>query len=87
MCMGNSKSDYYIQKFSAKINTICLMIIGRMFAMMEIKLTLAKVIKKYDVFPAAPNPKEIAIREGTFSVRRPKHGIPVIFKKRDSDYN
>ena len=57
--------------------------IGKKFAEMEIKSTLAKILSKYDVYPATSNPKEIAIREGTFTVRRPKHGISVIFKKRE----
>lgn len=52
------------------------------FALMEIKLTLAKILAKYDVFPALPNPQKLVTREGTFTIRRPKQGVQVIFKRR-----
>ena len=50
---------------------------------MELKLTLAKILSKYDVYPAKSNPEELTIRDGTFTVRRPKDGISVVFKKRN----
>ena len=53
------------------------------FAQMEIKLALAKILSKYDVHPGTSNYKDLAIRDGTLTIRRPKHGINVIFKKRD----
>lgn len=54
------------------------------FSQMDIKLILAKILKKYDVFPANPETcKDIKIREGIFSVRKPVRGIEVIFKKKE----
>jgi hypothetical protein len=50
---------------------------------MEIKLALAKILKKYDVFPANAESKNPVIREGIFNIRRPKYGLHVVFKPRD----
>ena len=79
ICIGvSSFIKLIIQSFSNKHNFFK----GKKFAQMELKLTLAKILSKYDVYPAKPNPEELAIRDGTFTVRRPKDGISVVFKKR-----
>ena len=50
------------------------------FAMVEIKLTLAKILSKYDVLPSIHTPYELVFAEGI--VRRARDGIPVLIKKR-----
>jgi cytochrome P450 family 3 subfamily A len=54
--------------------------IGMRFALVEIKLTLAKILSKYDVLPSVHTPNEIIFAEGV--VRRPRDGISVMIKKR-----
>jgi len=50
------------------------------FAVLEMKLCLTKILKKYDVFSTANTPKELKFIEGT--VRRPINKIPIVLKKR-----
>jgi cytochrome P450 len=54
--------------------------IGMRFALVEIKLILAKILSKYDVLPSVHTTREILFAEGV--VRRPRDGIPVMIKKR-----
>ena len=55
--------------------------IGMRFALLEIKLTLVKVLRKFNVFPSENTPKTLSFVEGI--VRRPKNGISVTFGKRN----
>ena len=59
--------------------------VGMKFALFEIKMALAQLLLKYDVVPSpnTPPPGKIEIEE--VAIRRPKHGIPVIFKLRNRD--
>lgn len=52
------------------------------FALMEIKLTLAKVIKNFEISPAKLDQQRLTIRDGDFTVRKSKTNIHVNFKQR-----
>ena len=54
--------------------------VGMRFALLEIKLTLAKILVKYDILPASNLPKTLKYQEGF--VRGPKTPINVIIKPR-----
>lgn len=56
--------------------------VGMKFALLEVKLTLVKILSKFIVEPSLNTPDELFFAENV--VRRPKHGIPVIFTKRIS---
>ena len=83
---------FYPQRFApgSKINKMAYMpfgagpriCIGMKFALLEIKLTLAKILKIYDIIPGEKFEKNLGVTGGLFSVRRPKKPIQVIFKKR-----
>lgn len=51
------------------------------FALLEIKLTLVKILKKFDVLPGKNFSSELEIKEGV--TRRPRNGISVMFRKRE----
>ncbi len=50
------------------------------FALLEVKLTLVKVLRKFNVIPSANTPNKLSFVEGV--VRRPKNGISVTFNNR-----
>jgi hypothetical protein len=50
------------------------------YAVLEMKLSLVKILSKYDVLPTDNTPKKLEYIEGT--VRRPKTQIPIMLKKR-----
>jgi hypothetical protein len=50
------------------------------FALLEIKLTLVKVLRKFNVCPSRNTPEKLRFTEG--SVRRPMNGVHVLFEKR-----
>ena len=50
------------------------------FAILEIKLTLVKVLRKFNVYPSKSTPGKLRFAEG--SVRRPMDGVKLLFKKR-----
>jgi hypothetical protein len=52
------------------------------FALVEMKLTLVKLLLKYDVKSTPNTPSKLNYVEGT--VRRPKTSIPVLFTKREN---
>ncbi len=54
--------------------------IGMKFALQEMKFALVKLLKKFEVLPGPNMPSKIEILEG--SIRIPKGGVNVIFKKR-----
>ena len=56
--------------------------IGKNFALLEMKYILIKILKKYDVTNSNPN-MELELSEAV--VRRPKHGIKVIFNRRQNE--
>lgn len=56
--------------------------IGMKFALLEVKLTLVKILRKYTLEPGLNTPVEMEFTENI--VRQPKHGIAIIFKKRVS---
>lgn len=56
--------------------------VGMRFAILEMKLFLAKLLLTYDVLPAAEFPTKLEYVEGT--VRRPKNEIKVKFRKRSN---
>ena len=56
--------------------------IGMRFAMVEIKMTLAKVLSKYDVLPTVNTPEKLTFAEGV--VRRVKNGIPIEIRAREN---
>ena len=51
------------------------------FALLEIKLTLVKLLKQYDIIQSPKTIKENLFKE-TIVVRRPVDGLYIIFKKR-----
>ena len=53
------------------------------FALLEINLTLAKVLKKFNVNATPRTPKTLELIEG-FALRRPKYDIPVHLTKREN---
>ena len=54
------------------------------FAQLEIKLTLIKLLKNYDVYSKNINEK---LEYTEIAARRPKHGIKCFFKKRENYLN
>ena len=54
--------------------------VGMKFAFMELKITLVKILQKYEIHPSSKTPEKLEILEG--STRMPKNGVNVIFKKR-----
>ena len=57
--------------------------VGMRFAQIEIKMALAKILAKYDVINCEQTPEVLQFSEGV--VKRPKDGIPVMFKKREKN--
>lgn len=51
------------------------------FALLEMKITLAKILKSFDVLPGKNFTEDLVLSEGV--TRKPKYGIDVIFKKRE----
>jgi hypothetical protein len=59
------------------------MCVGMQFALLEIKLTLIKILKSYDVLPAFDVKNSLEVSESSIGeVRKFKHGITCIFKRR-----
>ena len=58
---------------------ICL---GMKFALLEIKLTLVKVLKNYNINSSSTTPKKMEIAEG-FGIRTAKYGTSVVVTKRE----
>jgi cytochrome P450 len=54
---------------------------GMKFALIEVKLSLVKLLSKFEIVKSEHTPTKLEFEEGP-AIRRPKHGIPVIFKKR-----
>jgi hypothetical protein len=52
------------------------------FALLEIKLTLTKLLKKYSIVPSENTNKKFEFKEG-IAFRRPAEAIRVMFKKRE----
>jgi hypothetical protein len=59
---------------------IILKISGIRFALLEIKLTLARLLKSFDITAPKTGLKELSCIEGL--VRRPASGVKVVLKKR-----
>ena len=57
---------------------------GMRFALLEMKLTLVKLLLKYNVKNTKNTPIELSFVEGT--VRRPKNKIPICLEKRKNVY-
>ncbi len=59
--------------------------IGMKFALIELKMSLVKLLLNYEIKPQSDNfPSELEYREGV--VRIPKNGVHVVFKKRESQH-
>lgn len=58
--------------------------VGMRFALLEMKLTLVKLLLKYNVKNTKNTPIELSFVEGT--VRRPKNKIPICLEKRKNVY-
>lgn len=56
------------------------MVIGFRFALLEIKMTLAYLLRNYDVEAPKDGLGELKFKEGI--VRRPINGVKVVLKKR-----
>ena len=56
--------------------------IGMKFALLEIKLALTRILLNFDILASPNTPDKLILEEG-FSVRRPKGGVNVIFKRRN----
>jgi hypothetical protein len=52
------------------------------FALIELKMTLVKLLLNYEVRSTEKTPEVLTFREGL--VRTPKDGLNVVFKKRNS---
>lgn len=48
--------------------------------MLEMKLTLAKILRNFDILAPENGLAELVIKEG--ALRRPKYGIHVVLRKR-----
>ena len=57
--------------------------IGQRFALLELKLSLTKILKRFDVMKG-PNTKEKMEYFERLAVRQPLGGVNVVFKQRDS---
>ena len=55
--------------------------VGMKFAYMELKIALVKLLQKYEIHPSINTPDALEFDES--SVRTPKNGVKVIFKKRN----
>ena len=55
---------------------------GMRFALIEMKLTLVKLLQKFNVKSTPNTPTQLSYVEGT--VRRPKNGIPIVLEKRQA---
>ena len=55
--------------------------IGMKFAFLELKIGLVKLLLNYEIAASENTPDKLEFDEG--SVRVPKHGVKVIFKKRN----
>ena len=55
--------------------------IGMRFALLEIKVTLIKLLRKYTMHESENTPKNLKFFEGI--VRRPLNGVPIMLKKRN----
>lgn len=54
------------------------------FAMLEIKLTLADILRNFDIEPANSSySNEIDIQDGLFTIRKPRGGVCALFKPRE----
>ena len=54
---------------------------GMTFAMIEIKLAMAKLLRTYTISAGANGTHNLELDE-SFLIRKPKHGISVILNKR-----
>jgi len=52
------------------------------FALVELKVALTKIISQYEVLPTEKTPIKLEFIEGT--VRSPKNGVYVSFRKRNT---
>ncbi len=55
--------------------------IGMKFALLELKIGLAKILNNFEIKPSDSFPEQLEFQEGI--VRTPKDGVNVLFKKRD----
>ncbi len=60
---------------------ICLKLKGMRFALLEIKLTLAKLLKMYNIVPSENTQRQFTFKEG-IAFRRPAQPVHVAFKPR-----
>ena len=52
--------------------------------MLEIKLTLADILRNFDFEPANPSySNDIDIQDGLFTIRKPRGGVCALFKPRE----
>ena len=83
-----SPYEFYPQRFEQKRDTLAYLpfglgpriCVGMRFALLELKLTLIKLLLRYDVIATENTEKLIEFEEGI--VRRPKNGVKVLFRKR-----
>jgi len=54
--------------------------VGMKFALLEMKVCLAKLLKLYDIVAPGSGLAKLEVKEG--AVRRPKNGVHVVVKKR-----
>lgn len=57
--------------------------VGMRFALLEIKLALCNILKRYDVVKSANSKTSLEFTEGP-AVRRPKGGVTVMLKRRNN---
>jgi hypothetical protein len=60
--------------------------IGMRFALVEIKLTLAQILRKLTIVPSPGTMKKLTFSEG-LGIRRSKDPIHAMFKRRESNSN
>ena len=56
--------------------------IGMKFALLEVKLTLAKLLKRYNIVAPNSGLAPLVIKEGQ-AIRRIRNGVRIVAKKRD----
>lgn len=83
-----SPNEFFPQRFEQKRDPLAYLpfglgpriCVGMRFALLELKLTLAKLLLIYDVVATENTEKHMQYEEGI--VRRPKNGVKVLFRKR-----
>jgi cytochrome P450 len=81
ICIGMflKTTHYLISQFNLSI----LNFLGLKFAILEIKLTLVKLLRKYDIHAPKAGLQELNAKE--YGLRKPVNGVRVVLTKRSNE--